>query len=86
MNKKIDGKLIGACGFYCGSCPDYIQGNCKGCYEQEGNECFTRSCVLSKSINFCGECEQFPCETILEKEKVTVLDKNWLRWKKNKQN
>ncbi len=77
-------KLIGKCGFYCGSCPTYSSGNCLGCMEehQEG-DCYTRDCVLKKKIEFCGECGQFPCDTIMNQPRTTVLDKDWLLWKKN---
>ena len=31
--------LLGKCGFYCGCCPTYIKGGCKGCVDEhsEGN-------------------------------------------------
>lgn len=45
-------------------------------------DCYTRDCVLGRGIPFCGACAEFPCETILTKERCTVLDKDWLRWKK----
>ena len=75
-------KLIGKCGFYCGSCPDYIQGTCTGCRIAHSiGDCFTFDCVDKQKIDFCGECDKFPCKEIMEKEKSTVLDKEWLRWK-----
>lgn len=76
--------LIGKCGFYCPSCPTYQRGKCKGCMisNKEG-ECFTRDCVINKKLNYCGECKNFPCHTILEKDKVTLLDKKWLKFQKN---
>ena len=48
---------------------------------QQG-DCFTRDCVLRQGISCCGECENFPCETILTRPHTTVLDRDWLRWKK----
>ncbi|HHX04186.1 MAG TPA: DUF3795 domain-containing protein [Tissierellia bacterium] len=79
----ISENSIGKCGFYCGSCPTYISGTCKGCIEQhKEGDCFTRDCVLEQDIHFCGECKSFPCHTIMNEPKVTVLDKSWLRWKK----
>ena len=64
----MDKKLLGKCGFYCGSCPTYTKGGCKGCMEEHttGN-CYTRDCVLKQGIDFCGACEQFPCEAIMTK-------------------
>lgn len=75
--------LIGYCGFYCGSCPTFIAGQCGGCKQSQRTKCFTARCVTSKNLDYCGECAEFPCETILTKEKVTVLDKKWLAWKKD---
>ena len=76
-------KLLGKCGFYCGSCPTYLKNVYKGCLEehQEG-DCYTRDCVINKKIFACGACEHFPCETILTQPHTTVLDKDWLKWKK----
>ena len=55
MNLKPE--LLGKCGFYCGTCPTYINGNCNGCIEEhmEG-DCFTRDCVIEKGIDACGLC------------------------------
>ena len=79
----IDETVMGKCGFYCGSCPTFIRGNCEGCVkEHKDGDCYTRDCVASKKLYFCGECKVFPCETILTKEHCTVLDKKWLIWKK----
>ncbi len=81
--KEMDEKLLGKCGFYCGGCPTYIKGGCRGCMdEHETGDCFTRDCVLRQSLPFCGACEMFPCETILTRPRTTVLDRDWLRWKK----
>ena len=76
-------KLLGKCGFYCGACPTYIKGGCRGCAEEHTTgDCFTRDCVKEKKLNFCGECKNFPCDTIMTKPHSTVLDKDWLTWKK----
>ena len=75
--------LLGKCGFYCGCCPTYIKGGCKGCVDEHSEgDCYTRDCVLMQGIACCGACEQFPCDTIMTKPHATVLDKDWLRWKK----
>ena len=77
-------ELIGKCGFCCEACPTYILENCKGCLlEHKTGDCYTRDCVLSKNIKFCGHCSKFPCDEIVEKPHATVLDKEWLKWKKN---
>ena len=74
---------LGKCGFACSTCPTFINYNCSGCMKEhlEG-DCFTRDCVLSKGLEACGYCKEFPRETILSKPRTTVLDKDWLKWKK----
>lgn len=85
MKKNLlDGNLLGKCGFYCGVCPTYLKGNCSGCLSEHSNgDCFTRDCVLNQNIEACGQCNNFPCETILTKPRSTVLDSQWLKWQKN---
>ena len=76
-------ELIGKCGFCCGACSTYLAGNCKGCVvEHKTGDCFSRDCVMDKKLNFCGECNDFPCDAILTRPHATVLDKDWLQWKK----
>ena len=80
----LDSNLLGKCGFYCGACPTYIKGNCKGCMaEHSDGDCFTRDCVVKKELDTCGQCNNFPCDTIINKPNSTVLDPKWLQWKKN---
>ena len=75
--------LLGKCGFWCGACPTFLGGGCTGCVRgQRKGDCFTRDCVNLRNLPFCGACSDFPCDTILTKEKTTILDKAWLRWKK----
>ncbi|MDO4565085.1 MAG: DUF3795 domain-containing protein [Clostridia bacterium] len=79
----IDETLLGKCGFYCGSCPTYAGGNCSGCVaEHQAGDCYTLDCVQNRGLAFCGECPEFPCETLLNEPRTTVLDKEWLNWKK----
>ena len=79
-------RLIGKCGFYCGACPTYLAGNCSGCVkEHTEGDCHSRDCVIRKKLRFCGECPEFPCEPILTKPHATVLDRDWLQWKKSSQ-
>ena len=34
--------LLGKCGFYCGCCPTYIKGGCKGCVDEHSEgDCAT---------------------------------------------
>ena len=81
---EFDAKLLGKCGFWCGACPTYLHGGCAGCIsEHKTGDCFTRDCVNTKKLNFCGECGSFPCEEIIKQPHSTVLDRDWLLWKKN---
>lgn len=80
---KISEKLLGKCGFYCGFCATYIKDGCKGCMEEHNaGDCYTRDCVIRQNIDCCGACEHFPCDAIMTQPRTTVLDKDWLRWKK----
>ena len=85
INKNINLELVAPCGFYCGSCPVYLAGNCEGCYNGGYKECYTYNCVINKDINFCGECSDFPCEYIMNNEKSTIFNKLWLGWIKEKE-
>lgn len=80
----MNADLLGKCGFYCGSCPSYLSSSCSDCMEaHRAGDCFTRDCVLEKKLRFCGQCPDFPCDTILIQPRCTVLDKDWLIWKRN---
>ena len=82
-NARMDERLLGRCGFYCGACPTYLKGGCPGCEEAHvTGDCFTRDCVKERGLDFCGQCQHFPCDTITTRPHVTVLDKDWLAWKK----
>ncbi len=81
--KDISTNRLGKCGFLCGACPTYINGACAGCMEgQQEGDCFTRDCVQKRGIRFCSECRHFPCDTLLTKPHTTVLDRDWMLWKK----
>lgn len=47
---------------------------------------YTRDCVLRRQLSCYGVCEEFPCETILTRPRVTVLDRDWLLWKAQEKN
>ena len=79
----MDEKLPGKCGFYCGACPTWLKGGCRGCEREHApGDCITRDCVKEKQLDFCRACAAFPCDAILKEPRSTVLDKNWLAWKK----
>lgn len=63
------------CGVICELfCKDYKK-RCSGCKETKGKPWFLKftkfescpiySCVTSKRLAHCAECEEFPCETFL---------------------
>ena len=75
--------LIGKCGFFCGSCPALRSGTCPGCrLAHEPGDCFTFDCVEAHGLTYCGDCCAFPCGELLRRKKATVLDADWLRWKR----
>ena len=52
----MEEKLLGKCGFYCGACPTYIKGGCRGCEDEHTTgDCFTRDCVKEKKGNLSDE-------------------------------
>lgn len=77
--------LLGRCGFCCGVCPTQVKGECSGCDSHNIGDCFTRDCTEQRGLSFCTLCEQFPCGELIEREKSTVLDKSWLKWKRQGQ-
>lgn len=80
----MEEKQLGKCGFYCGGCPTYRSGSCAGCLDaHQAGDCATRDCVLKQGIPVCTMCHRFPCDTILETPRCTVLDKDWLQWKRS---
>ena len=77
-------ELLGKCGYCCGQCPSYISGKCKGCIK--GNDdgvCYSRDCVIKKGLLSCGCCDDFPCQTLIEDPKASLLSPLWLKWKKS---
>lgn len=74
---------IGKCGYACFTCPTFQNSNCRGCLKEHvAGDCYSRDCVLKKGIKACGMCTDFPCNVILEQPHTTVLDKEWLKWKR----
>lgn len=75
MSYPIDFSTITACGECCTGCVKKQQGLCKGCLETEGGcEEWTQSggcpifrCTREHNVLFCGLCEGFPCQWLIEK-------------------
>ena len=70
MSEKISN-----CGLYCGACPSYQKKTCLGCRSNNKNQnrkskwsCKIRKCCIElKKIQYCGECDDFPCKEIKRK-------------------
>lgn len=58
------------CGIDCSTCKFKTENNCKGCRENEGKmfwgECDLYKCNSEKSLEHCGKCKDFPCDTLRE--------------------
>lgn len=55
--------LAGFCGDYCGKCPNFPS-TCVGCVPESHADCRFVTCCLSKGIEHCGLCEDFPCREL----------------------
>ncbi len=57
----------GPCGLYCGAC---AAEDCDGCLsdwiDDSIRNCYFRRCTREKHIDFCCDCEDFPCNKLLE--------------------
>lgn len=56
-----------------------MNGGCRGCEEEHSTgDCFTHDCVKEKTLDFCGQCKCFPCDTLMTKPRSTVFDRDCL--------
>lgn len=70
--EKIDFSTITACGESCANCPKKANGICKGCIEADGyvpewadsGRCKVHACTRVHNVQFCGICENFPCQQL----------------------
>jgi hypothetical protein len=60
---------VGMCGVNCALASCFRTGTCLGCRSENPVQkrkskwkCRIRNCVLSKQLDHCGECAEFPCE------------------------
>lgn len=62
---KGDESLISYCGFYCGACPKFRKGECKGCKGDEPGcalgftSCRVRPCCTGKGYSSCADCQEY---------------------------
>lgn len=57
--------MIGYCGIDCTVCPSFKDGSCEGCKTKvhiETCDCPILACAKEKGMEYCSECEEFPCE------------------------
>lgn len=71
LGKKEDQIMIESrCGILCSECGYREQMNCPGCMEIEkpfwGECCPVKSCCEEKKQDHCGECDNFPCELLIQ--------------------
>lgn len=75
MNSEVENLSpeLAPCGVFCGACPSFEK-SCHGCSSQMKQKrkskwsCKLRSCCYSvKKINFCFECDEFPCKELRRK-------------------
>ena len=72
MESEMSGlELISYCGIYCGACPGYQRGRCKGCRSTEAKpdrktNCGygMRNCCEDKDLDHCGQCADYPCSKL----------------------
>jgi hypothetical protein len=62
---QTDGKMISNCGFYCGACPKFTKGQCKGCKGDAQEcavgykQCKVRPCCIENEYSTCADCKKF---------------------------
>lgn len=58
------------CGLSCAECEWREASNCRGCIESNGQpfhgECPVAVCAQNKGLLHCGECDNFPCELLVQ--------------------
>ena len=73
-NEKNRINEVAPCGVYCGACPSFNK-SCKGCSsgDKDQDRCSKWNCKIriccydKKGIDFCIDCEDFPCKIINKK-------------------
>ncbi len=82
MSVNLDAKLIAPCGINCGTCIAFFgytmsgkkrKHQCNGCWSRERQCAFIKKkCkkLASKQIQYCFECNDFPCKTLITLDKT----------------
>jgi len=77
MPEQINELYLAPCGVNCFVCYVHLKKKkpCNGCYGDNENKpercknCRIKNCVISKSIKYCFECNDFPCVLIKNLDK-----------------
>lgn len=77
MPENIDSFLFAPCGMNCMVCYVYLKNKkpCNGCRRDDADKpdrcknCEIKNCTISKGLNYCYECIDFPCKNIKNLEK-----------------
>ncbi len=60
-----DEQLISYCGFYCGACPKYLSGQCRGCRGDSSEcsvgyrKCQVKPCCVEHHYFTCADCKEY---------------------------
>ena len=63
--EQINTDLVAYCGFYCGACPTFIKGKCKGCKGDSPKcalgykACKVRPCCIENQYSSCADCKKY---------------------------
>ena len=71
----MDFTTITVCGEYCTECKKKDDGICQGCIEsgwhciewKQSIGCPIYKCAREHNVKFCGLCEEFPCQWLIQK-------------------
>ncbi|PVX24396.1 MAG: hypothetical protein CW691_07695 [Candidatus Bathyarchaeum sp.] len=76
MSEKFSAQLLAPCGIYCGTCVAFFgytmagkkrKMSCNGCRTRSSNCAFIKkgcSTLAAKQLDYCFECQSFPCEQL----------------------
>jgi len=72
---EVNFSTITACGECCVDCKKKEDGICDGCIESDGNckewkesgGCPIHKCDKKHGVQFCGLCDEFPCDWLVRK-------------------
>lgn len=78
--KRYD-NLFSLCGLNCGLCPMQSRGECPGCFKESfcAKQCPIVPCsVRHGNIQYCFECDEYPCEKYDDIDRYLYLENNVL--------